>query len=449
MHLTASFTKAQVQLTTRPAILKAVLRETPFGQYGTTTAGSTSSLTDTTMLQSAEAYGDDYWNGGYARIVTGAAAGTIRNITDYVASTGVVTVSPNWTSPSSSADYELWKMVHPQFVLDALDMTLTEECFVPDWAICTEVPDGDMEQNNISDWTAGGTAIVAKSTTEPTISGVRYLSVTNAAANDYARSALIYIPVQSRGYHLSALVRCSSGTGTLIAYDETNGTTLGSVSTTAKGWTRIWFDFNSGSTTETISVRLQGTQTDAVIFWDDVCLYAHEAQDIRLPWWVKNRDHVRGFYRLDPNVGINGNSWDPSLIGRKEYDYAITQSRFGQGAARAVVGTRTGMYGPLYVYGLRNETAFASDTETKHLDLRWAVAQVACACFQKAQATLTLTSGQSAGMMRQEAIWRDRLEKIKRAVVEDDDENRPVNRSDMLVGRNRWGEGARSWHSIR
>ncbi len=437
-HLTASFTLAQVQQTTRPAILKSVLRQTPFGQHGTATSGNTITLTDTTRLASAEAYGDDYWNGAYLRIVTGAAAGTIRNITDYVASTGVLTF-PTATSVGT-ADYELWKMVHPQEVLDQLDQIMTEECFVPDWAICTEVPDGDMEQNNTTDWTAGGTATLAKSTTEPTIGGKRYLSVTNAAGNDYARSSLIYIPAVSRGYHLSALVRCSSGTATLTAYDETNGAAIQSASSTSKAWTRVWFDFNSPATAGSLSVRLIGTEADAVIFWKDVCLYPLDAQDIRLPWWVKNRDHVRGVYRLLPQNGPTNDSWDPSLIGTREYQYSVQQSRFGQGAARLVVGSPgLGINGPLYIYGLRNETAWASDTEAKHIDLRWATAKLAAACYRRAMMTLTLSEGKDAGFNRAGAAWEQEVERIQRAVLEDDDANHAAVSNFVSVGRNRWG----------
>lgn len=438
-YLTASFTKAQVQLTTREDILKSVLRRTAFGQYGSSTAGSTTTLTDTTRLQSAEAYGDDYWNGAYLRVVTGSAAGTIRNITDYVASTGVLTFATA-TSPGTGADYELWKMVHPQEVLDMLDQILTEETFVPDWAVLTEIPDGDMEQNNTTDWTAGGSATLAKSTTEPTIEGVRYLTVSNSGANGYARSALILVPTTSRGYHVSVLVRCSSGTAKLIAYDETNGATLNSVTTTEKGWTRVWFDFNTASTTQSISIRLSGVETDAVTYWKSACLYPHNARDIRLPWWVKNRDHVRGFYRLRPDSGASTNTWDPSLVGVKDNGFAIQQSRFGQGQARAVVGPRgMGIAGPVYVYGLRNETAYASETEVKHLDLRWITAKLSVALYKRAMQTLALTGGQDQGMRAALNDLIAELQVREKAVLEDDEENQPVVANDMLVGRNRWG----------
>lgn len=439
--ITASFTKAQTQLTTRPDIFKRLLSRTEFGQYGTATGGSTSTVIDTTRLSSSEAYGDDQWVGSYVRLTSGSAAGQVRVVTDYVASTGTLTVSPVFGATASGATYELWKNLHPTDVVDLLDQIMTEECFVPDWAICTEVPDGDMEQNNITDWTAGGTAIVAKDSTEPRISGVRYLTVTNAATDDYARSNLFYPPPTSRGYHLSALVRASVGTATLIAYDETNGAALRSVSTTSKAWTRVWFDFNTLSTTEAISIRLAGEESTAVTWWDDVCFYGHNAQDLRLPWWVKNRDHIRGVYRLQVQDGPTTNTWDPSLIGRRERRFGISQSRFGPGAARLVVGNPgQGIPGPVYVYGLRNETAYASDTETKHIDIRWATAKLAVACYQRLLDTVSVMGTQDKGLRNAADRWAQELERLQAAVVEDDNENYAVGvPQDVLVGRNRGG----------
>lgn len=73
---------------------------------GTATAGSSSTLTDTNGLKED----DDYWNGGMIEILSGTGAGQVRDITDFVQSTSVVSVTPNWsTTPDTTSVYRIVK----------------------------------------------------------------------------------------------------------------------------------------------------------------------------------------------------------------------------------------------------------------------------------------------------------------------------------------------------
>ncbi len=72
------------------------------GHYGTAQAGASSTIT----LASTASASDDKYNDGFVLIVSGTGAGQVRGISDYVGSTKVATVSPNWaTAPDNTSGY--------------------------------------------------------------------------------------------------------------------------------------------------------------------------------------------------------------------------------------------------------------------------------------------------------------------------------------------------------
>lgn len=72
---------------------------------GTATSATTSTLVDTKRKEA-----DDYWTGGVLEIVAGTGVGQVRDITDFVQSTGTITVSPNFvTTPDTTSVYRLVK----------------------------------------------------------------------------------------------------------------------------------------------------------------------------------------------------------------------------------------------------------------------------------------------------------------------------------------------------
>jgi len=81
------------------------LRKANRQDKGTATAGGAATLTDTKRKED-----DDYWTGGTIEILAGTGAGQVRNISDYVQSTGVITVTPAWTTqPSTDSTYRIVK----------------------------------------------------------------------------------------------------------------------------------------------------------------------------------------------------------------------------------------------------------------------------------------------------------------------------------------------------
>lgn len=82
------------------------LRKTNFQATGTATAGAAGSLTDTKMRKES----DDNWKGGVIEIISGTGVGQTRDITGSTQSTGVITVSPNFTTtPDSTSVYRVVK----------------------------------------------------------------------------------------------------------------------------------------------------------------------------------------------------------------------------------------------------------------------------------------------------------------------------------------------------
>ncbi len=74
---------------------------------GTASAGAAATITDTAKLL---AYPNDYWTGGVVEILSGTGIGQQRDITDFVQSTGVLSVSPNWTTnPDNTSQYRVIK----------------------------------------------------------------------------------------------------------------------------------------------------------------------------------------------------------------------------------------------------------------------------------------------------------------------------------------------------
>lgn len=70
---------------------------------GTATAGASGTLTDTKRKEE-----DDFWTGGVIEIISGTGVGQIRDITDFVQSTGVISITPNFvTTPDTTSVYRI------------------------------------------------------------------------------------------------------------------------------------------------------------------------------------------------------------------------------------------------------------------------------------------------------------------------------------------------------
>lgn len=80
------------------------LRDAQIQDTSTATAGAAGTLTDTVQRKEI----DDFWTGGTIQTISGLGANQIRDISDFVQSTGVISVSPNWsTNPDNTTVYTI------------------------------------------------------------------------------------------------------------------------------------------------------------------------------------------------------------------------------------------------------------------------------------------------------------------------------------------------------
>jgi len=419
--ISAAPTTPAGEILTRTQILRRFLRETGIGQSGTATGGSTTTIVDTGRLQSTQ-YNSDDWVGGWARIAYdsgGAAAAPeteMRPITTYAPSTGTITVNPAFSAAPASGDtYQLWRNPHPQEVLDALDAILTKETWLLSTGILTMCPDGDMEQSHTTDWT-GTNATVTKVTTAPAFMGKRWLSVVTTAAGGYAESATMRVE-PGRKIHASVLARvtAASTTAEFTVYDKTNSAVIGTtVTSTRQHVARLWQEVTIPTTCNQIALRLGNTENTVTSIWDEACVYALDASEINLPWWVGDQSQVKGIFRLRSPLSLGTGIWDATYRGETDRRWDLRPNDLGIGAHKLVARYAQGLSMPLYIVGTRPEETYANDnTETKHLDGNWIQAALAFRIFD------SLASYPNAGALdmgwleKQRAKWQDEYEKRK------------------------------------
>lgn len=379
-----SRTTPTLELLTRPNILKRFVEETNFGLHGTATGGSTSTVVDTGLLQST-GYSHTELEGAWVRMSTGASAGDVRNITTYAPSSGTITASPNFSStgPASSHVYTIFKYMRPGTVLNFIDTICTEECFLPTWDYLTEADDGDMEQSHTTAWTATNST-VTKSTTEPLLGGKRVLSVAATATDGYASQDFFCEPTAS--YHISVDFRCNSATTTtsLVVYDVTNSAVIQTVSLgTRQQWVKGRVtNFQTPAGCYRFQVRLVVHTNATTVFYKNLVVYPHGARTIAGPWWAKDESYVKGIFRLrEETLRGSQHLLSSEMTGSLERGWEPVNSGFGTGQLRYQSRPGHGSIDqPLFVFGVRPEIAYASDTETKHINsafMHWALCEKA------------------------------------------------------------------------
>lgn len=366
----ASYTTPNLDGVSRPALFVRLALDTGVLVTGTLTDGDTQNIYDTNQLKSAQLSPSE-WIGGWVRMSSGSAISQIRPIVDFEPELGKIIVEPYFSASAAAADtYELWK-VNPNIVLGLTDQCLLNELYLPCWTVLSEVPDYDMEQTHTTDWTATGSATVSKQTAQPRLgsSGKRYLRIVSAAAGDGAKSAVLRV-LPGRTYHVSAVARASavSTTAKLTLYDETNSVALQTYTSVQQFPARIWFTFQIPASCYSVTIRLSNVEASVTTEWDEVIFQDTSANDVPLPWWVKNDTQVKGIFQLQPN-SIGDHLWDATLKGEDDEGFDVIPS-FG-GFSRFKAQSRQGnLTGPLFMFGSRNETAYSNDTtDLKYLDI--------------------------------------------------------------------------------
>lgn len=388
-RLTAKHTLSNVEGLTRYQVIDRALRDSGFGSYGTATGGSTTTLVDANALISTQLPSTSFV-GSWLRIALDAGSpgsapeGEYRTVSSFAAGTGTLTVSSAFSAAVASGDrYQVFRVVPPQAVLDTLDTILKEEVVLPDFTLLTEMPDGDMEQPNTTDWFAVN-ASLSKVTAEPSLWGRRWLRVTATAAGGYARGANHLRVTPGGSYHVSAIALPGDAatTATLRAWDVTNGAELLSRSWSGGSAGRIILDVTVPSTCYEMSVHLGVVENGKFVDWDEVCVYELSTRTLPLPWWVKNKSQVRGMFACewdylaesvadpDPVLKLEGLRWNYLPAG-----FGANRTRITRMDSRPLR--------PVMLFGVRNETAYVNETETKRVDANFVNAALVFHLFRQ------------------------------------------------------------------
>lgn len=419
-------TLAQVEGATRNEIFKRFLRESGLGTYGTVTGiggGATTTFDDTTRLKSSQFTAQD-WPGGWARISKNAnSLGTapensIMPITTYDPTTNGRITAPTFSGSIEVGDeYELWRFPSPAFVIDDLDTVLKEDIYLPCWTVLSEAPDFDMEQNNTTDWTAGANTTLSKASGEPSLDGARWLALSTSSGNAGSAYNANEISVQpSTKYFVSVVCYNHNGnTLTLEAYDVTNAATIDSRTWDGRFPGRLHFEFTTPSTCKSLRIYLKhGAGSGSLTsYWDELCLYPSDSYDIALPWWVKNKNQIKAIFKLAP-VDIDTDVWDATLRGNFYNDFEIRDNAFGRGQLRLVM-ERGSLPGILFMFGVRNETAFADDNaDTKRVDENLLIAALACKVFKRLKTFPNSNIMQTTWIKEEYLQWEEKYKQLSR-----------------------------------
>ena len=421
-------TLAQIEGATRNEIFKRFLRETGLGTYGIVTGvagGATTTLDDTTRLKSTQ-FNADMWKGGWVRISKNADAPStspeneVKPITISEHTTnGRLTFNPALSANLAVGDeYEIWRFPNPTSVIEDLDVVLREDVYLPCWTVLSEAPDFDMEQNNLTDWTADGITIISKASGEPSLDGARWLALTTydvgAAGSVHTANEISVEP--GKKYHSSVVGYNRVGvTLTLEAYDVTNSATIDSKTWDGRYPGRIHFEFTTPNTCKSLRIYLRHSAGSGslVSYWDEFCLYPVDAYDIALPWWVKNKSQIKGIFKLTPN-DISANVYDSAIRGEFFQDYEIRDNAFGRGQLRLVV-KHGSLPGILFMFGVRNEVAFTNDTaDVKRVDENFIIAALAVKVFRRLKTFPNSNAMQTTWIQQQYDEWEKRYKQLQR-----------------------------------
>lgn len=347
---------------------------------GTATGGSQSTLVDTGNALKGTDLSSYLFEGCWLLMTSGTEAGNWREIAKAPLSgtTGTLTVAnPFVTGPSSGDAYEIYAGLTPNVWSlrdnNAIVDNALRECRYLCRSPITLVTDGDMETSGTSNWTSSN-ATIAKSTTDVVTDGTQSLVVTNTAANGYAQSASVAVR-PSAGMRVFVDYRCTTttkSTATLIAWDVTNGASIYSSTGVDSGVSMapsgIAFSFAVPATCYQVAFRLQGSESTAVIAWDDLIVMDDSAQRYTAPSWITDRTQSIEWL-LRSGSRPRAYKWNPAgwALDLEEYPTAVTTF---------IVNLPPGIVqSPVYAFGEQSygPMSATADSTTTAISLEWAM----------------------------------------------------------------------------
>ena len=249
------------------------------------------------------------FDGCFLLFTTGPASGYWREISagKYVPATGTLQFATAFSPTPTAAGgdkYEIYAGLTPdQWSLrdnnSIVDNALTR-CRFRRRSPITLITDGDMESNGVANWTPT-TCSVAKTAIDSVTFGAQSLLQVNSSASGYIQSSSVNV-IPTHGYVSMVDYRCvgaNKSTATMQIWDVTNNVLIQAGTDADNGINfeggRIFNSFTVPTGCYQIAMRLIGTESNAVIAWDDAILFTAGRRRYQTPSWILNRNQIMNY----------------------------------------------------------------------------------------------------------------------------------------------------------
>jgi hypothetical protein len=256
-------------------------------ESGTATGGSVSTVVSAAFpFKSANTgISTRRYVGGSIVPTVNTYAGLERGIITHAPTTGTFTVDNNWGGNILNGDtFDIYlRGISYTRIAAAVNRGLGR-LYYHSMIPLSLINDCNMESSATTSWTSSDSTHtkVATSTAGGMWRGGYVSRVLCTGANGYIQSNTIAC---SPGDSFMARARVAAlvGTGKLVAYDVTNSAEIISATWDDIGIGNISYSFTAPSTCEQVALRLQGVESNASCYWDDVILVRSGANEFALP----------------------------------------------------------------------------------------------------------------------------------------------------------------------
>ncbi len=430
--------------------LAAIVREVAARLYpGRIVTGATTSEVDSSsILDNANLLDNDANSNTYNKVwvridefVTGGpSVGEAQRVRDagYAGGTGDLTTEAFSASVNTSTDFSLHYILKPSEVDDAVNLVLSNTfhrtyhplSLVLNHDYETSTTSGSDELISGNNWTLSGSNTFKQLSTASRVSWGRFTGRhENNASSDYVESDALPAH-EGDQWVIWATAQADVGTGTLIAYDSTNGANIKTATTNEEAHTDLLFEFNIPSGCEAVTVRLQGTGASDDVYWGPVVLFSLNRRILNLPSWLDESKRLSGLFWFLQGTSSSGSGESDAYRSFETRPRPLAYEPLFdplQANPRRVEVDLSFILGPVFLYGWRPFASISSPSgsataDTTLMDHDTLIVGTLAECHRKIQNRLSHTDEAASAWHRGEA---SRLEGKFRELLETHDYAEP------------------------